>query len=377
MQIKKTAIVTVFVSAIFVSANFMVAKAYEPLVRIPGLPPAGPINLSQYIVGLYNFLLSIVGIVAVMMLIIGGMKYIAAAGNASVISDAKDTIWNAILGLLLALLSWVIVSTINPDVLYIKHPASSLIGNEFKNDLGVCGVYDGAVCTCKDGTTPFAVNQADCEDKCSNADACGTTKGFPCIGGISNNPIEGVCHCVDGNKNVVVNYGPAPADAKCNEVCSNPAWAVDGKYHGVNIVLRAGTSVDLMKTLTSGDAAIGLTQGDEYVFDLSQSYDCRYGFVHFALNFDGTPTDIGDAFSTLFCCETDGSCPDGWGWFCNAFPMFSCSGSQPAGLEDEPAPLEKYIFNDLGSNTIWVGVSLDDGACSEYTREFNIDVNAP
>jgi hypothetical protein len=243
MQIKKTAVVTVFVSAIFVSANFMVAKAYEPLVRIPGLPADGPINLSQYVVGLYNFLLSIVGIVAVMMLIIGGMKYIAAAGNASVISDAKDTIWNAILGLLLALLSWVIVSTINPDVLYIKHPASSIIGNEFENDLGVCGVYDPAVpvCTCKNGTTPFAVDQPSCETAC--ADNCGTTEGSPCIKrGSSIDPINGVCSCFDGTE-VAVNYGVAPADAKCNEVCINPAWAVYGEYHGISWDFEVGNSV--------------------------------------------------------------------------------------------------------------------------------------
>jgi len=229
MSIKKTAIITVFMSAIFVSANLMIAKAYEPLVRLPGLPADGPLTLSQYIVGLYNFLLSIVGIVAVMMLIIGGMKYIAAAGNASVIADAKDTISNAIFGLLLALLSWVIVSTINPDVLYIKHPASSLT-DAYESNLGACGIYVDPVCTCKDTTTPAAVDQATCEAACVSN--CGTTESLPCIyGGSSEKPIYdelgGGCRCVDG-ANVV---SSAPVGTGCNEICQTLGFVTDGGYH--------------------------------------------------------------------------------------------------------------------------------------------------
>ncbi len=234
MSIKKTAIITVFVSAIFVSANLMVAQAYEPLVRLPGLPAEGEITLSQYIVGLYNFLLSIVGIVAVMMLIIGGMKYIAAAGNASIIADAKDTISNAIFGLLLALLSWVIVSTINPDVLYIKHPASSLT-DAYESNLGACGTYniDTDICTCQDSVTfipPDATDQPTCEVAC--ADNCGTTEALPCIyGGSSEKPIYdelgGGCRCVDG-VNVV---SLAPVGTGCNEICQTPGFVTDGLNH--------------------------------------------------------------------------------------------------------------------------------------------------
>lgn len=243
MSIKKTAIITVFMSAIFVSANLMIAKAYEPLVRLPGLPAEGEITLSQYIVGLYNFLLSIVGIVAVMMLIIGGMKYIAAAGNASIIADAKDTISNAIFGLLLALLSWVIVSTINPDVLYIKHPASSLT-DAYESNLGACGTYniDTDICTCQDSVTfipPDATDQPTCEVAC--ADNCGTTEALPCIyGGSSEKPIYdelgGGCRCVDGADVV----SSAPDGTGCNEICQTPGFVTDGEYHCLVVDVKIG-----------------------------------------------------------------------------------------------------------------------------------------
>jgi hypothetical protein len=250
MSIKKTVIMTVFISAIFIGASFMVAQAYEPLVRIPGLPATGDINLSQYVVGLYNFLLSIVGIVAVMMLIIGGMKYITAAGNASIISDAKDTIWNAIFGLLLALLSWVIVSTINPDVLYIKHPASSLTDG-YTADLGNCGVFDPLAlpavnCACNDGITiTGATDQDDCNIICKNPPSrCNLSDPLPCIkGGSSNDQREddlGIrwCHCVE-NVHVI---SLAPVGTKCNEICQTPGMVGDGDYHCLVADLKIGPS---------------------------------------------------------------------------------------------------------------------------------------
>jgi len=76
MPTKKTAFIMAgFIFAIaMASANFAGAAEWTPLVRIPGLPATGTVNLSMYLIGLYNFLLSIVGIVAVVMLIIGGMR---------------------------------------------------------------------------------------------------------------------------------------------------------------------------------------------------------------------------------------------------------------------------------------------------------------
>ncbi len=73
---KKTAVMAGLVFAIgaIACANYAGATEWTPLVRIPGLPATGTVNLSMYLIGLYNFLLSIVGIVAVIMLIIGGMR---------------------------------------------------------------------------------------------------------------------------------------------------------------------------------------------------------------------------------------------------------------------------------------------------------------
>jgi len=57
--------------------------------------------------------------------VFGGFRYLTAAGNAAALADAKDTIWSALYGLLLALCTWIIVSTINPDLFYLKQPGTT------------------------------------------------------------------------------------------------------------------------------------------------------------------------------------------------------------------------------------------------------------
>jgi len=406
MSIKKTAIVTVFVSAIFVGVNFMVAKAYEPLVRIPGLPAAGPINLSQYIVGLYNFLLSIVGIVAVMMLIIGGMKYITAAGNASIVGDAKDTIWNAIFGLLLALLSWVIVSTINPDVLYIKHPASNLIGNEFEDNLGACGSYDDIVippvCTCKDGTIlaalPPPANQDECNVACEDEDACGTTEGTPCIGGHTNNPSENkdgdlACHCFDDNENVVLSAAAILANAKCNEVCSDTSLADDGKYHGISHDVTFGNKLTVGdgKYLVEGKPLeadlLGLKPS---YFDLTKIRDCKNDIISKALDYDGGGPFLW-AFTDEVCCEQRLTTCSSWGAACNVWfviPLPPPSIPIPQQIPlcendtyvddtyvDDPSKYLVYRHEYLtsGDKMVWFGVT-SDGPAGCQSIEFVIPI---
>lgn len=57
-----------------------------------------------------NTILYIVGIVAVIMLIVGGIRYITSGGDAKKVTDAKNTILYAIIGLVIALLAFAIVN---------------------------------------------------------------------------------------------------------------------------------------------------------------------------------------------------------------------------------------------------------------------------
>ena len=57
-----------------------------------------------------NTILYIVGVVAVIMLIIGGVKYLISGGDSKKVTDAKNTVLYAIIGLVIALLSFAIVN---------------------------------------------------------------------------------------------------------------------------------------------------------------------------------------------------------------------------------------------------------------------------
>ncbi|MBR3386480.1 hypothetical protein IKG68_02845 [Candidatus Saccharibacteria bacterium] len=57
-----------------------------------------------------NVILYIVGIVAVIMLIIGGIRYVVSGGDAKKVTDAKNTVLYAIIGLVICFLAFAIVN---------------------------------------------------------------------------------------------------------------------------------------------------------------------------------------------------------------------------------------------------------------------------
>ena len=59
-----------------------------------------------------NYFLTFLGIVAVMMIIFGGVTYITAAGKQESVDNAKKIILYALVGIIIILLSFAIVNTI-------------------------------------------------------------------------------------------------------------------------------------------------------------------------------------------------------------------------------------------------------------------------
>lgn len=66
-----------------------------------------------------NTILYIVGAIAVLMLVWGGIRYIISGGDSKKVTDAKNTILYALLGLIIAFFAYAIVNfvlnTIDPD----------------------------------------------------------------------------------------------------------------------------------------------------------------------------------------------------------------------------------------------------------------------
>ena len=72
-------------------------------------PSCADNDLSGTIKTVVNILSAIVGVAAVIMVIIGGFRYITSAGDSGSISSAKNTILYALVGAIIATLAQVIV----------------------------------------------------------------------------------------------------------------------------------------------------------------------------------------------------------------------------------------------------------------------------
>lgn len=93
-------------------------------VPIGGLTSIGPERgFPYYIAAWYGFIIGTVGILATVMIMWAGFKWLTSRGNSSTISDAKDIIWSSIIGLLIAFLSYAILHLINPNLTNIEMPS--------------------------------------------------------------------------------------------------------------------------------------------------------------------------------------------------------------------------------------------------------------
>jgi hypothetical protein len=92
---------------------------YTPLEEIPG-QPAPPRDFYEYVSYVYKFGIGVVGIAALFMITVGGFMYITSAGNNARMEAAKGVITDAIAGLVLALAAYLILYTINPELVRLR-----------------------------------------------------------------------------------------------------------------------------------------------------------------------------------------------------------------------------------------------------------------
>lgn len=72
--------------------------------------------IAEYIMGIYNYAISVIGIFAVLGIAIGGVIWLVSAGNPSRVAVGKDWIMSSLLGLSLALGSFIILNTVSSDL---------------------------------------------------------------------------------------------------------------------------------------------------------------------------------------------------------------------------------------------------------------------
>ncbi len=105
-------------------------RTYHLVISEPGN------ELSTYLRAFYVYFVWIVGILATVMIMFAGIRWITAAGNTSQIQNAKTTMNGAVIGLVLTLTSYVILQAINPELVRLRVPFVE----------GVTPIYTGDYC---------------------------------------------------------------------------------------------------------------------------------------------------------------------------------------------------------------------------------------
>ena len=101
----------VMMAPTYVSAD-AVGDAQQGVKDIGGDEGSNDVPLATRIKTIVNILLFILGAVAVIMIIIGGLKYVLSNGDSSAMTSAKNTILYAVIGLVVAILAYAIVNFI-------------------------------------------------------------------------------------------------------------------------------------------------------------------------------------------------------------------------------------------------------------------------
>ena len=75
-------------------------------------PPAGSASIDGTIAAAVNIFSIIIGLVGVIMLMVGGLKYVTSQGDGGQVSSAKNTILYAIVGLVIGAMAQIIAKTV-------------------------------------------------------------------------------------------------------------------------------------------------------------------------------------------------------------------------------------------------------------------------
>lgn len=179
--------------SLLVSLPLITIGQSDFLVGIPGVTTAGELNFDQYINAVYAVLISVAALIAVVKVIIAGVKYMFS-DIATQKSDAKDDIRSALIGLAVILSAILLLTIINPNLTnfnlagvstldqYETPPSEVLSGLAEIEQSGT--VTEPIACSCTNGKTKCSGSGVDCstaentcEDKGGTFEQSGSRTG--------------------------------------------------------------------------------------------------------------------------------------------------------------------------------------------------------
>jgi hypothetical protein len=108
-------VLTICLAVVLVAAPLLAGAQFQlPDASSGGLGGgiSGETSLTGLIFTIINIALALAGLIAVLFLIIGGFRYITAGGNSDSSESAKKIILNAVIGIIVVILSFVVVRVV-------------------------------------------------------------------------------------------------------------------------------------------------------------------------------------------------------------------------------------------------------------------------
>ncbi|MEK9151772.1 MAG: pilin, partial [Patescibacteria group bacterium] len=305
--------------------GFCYAKP-KPVQLIISLGAKGSVvDLGDYISSVYRYAVSVAGVIAAVMMMVGGFQYLTAGGDASRVTQGKERIVDSLVGLFLALAAYLILNTINPDLVNLRLPRIPIIKRqEFvacvqTESCYPCGVKYGVLqlpegqsyigdCTKETSTDPAKMSSAvaECTGKGCKKD-CGSDVGAKCrqIGGKIDDKLE----CAGKAPTAVV---PAEGQAKPEYVCKG--CSLNGTTcspTGANDTCCGGFCGKDSCT----DGQIGAACNDKS--------DCASGICNTNWGNNCSAGEVGSPCSQNSECKSGFKCSTNWGNVCTPGTKFS------------------------------------------------------
>ena len=311
------------------------ADDFTPEIPLPGLFEGAQRTdnnlMAHYIRAIYIYFVWTVSIVAVIMVMYGGIRWVTAAGNPGQIKDARDIIDSAVIGVIIALASIVLLNIINPRLTNLYVPGLAKV----KPTTPTYGTFN-ATLQCWEGLgCPVGWNQVTAE-QCGiintvnpGTPACGyAADGTPtawgiCCRGTTKDTLN-TCVRYDSKKEmtsvvvdpcaaaatVVVKYVPCTDGTACGQVKD---VGPNKKCIGVN---AGSDAICYVKDHNGNGVTIApATSGGSVTYNFTELPQCKEKHRAYAMVFDssipcGSSTTVGGVahFGTKSTCQTGAYC---------------------------------------------------------------------
>jgi len=177
-------------------------------------------TIGNFVLTLYKLAVNVVGVLATVVMMFGGILWITAGGNAGKVDNAKSWIAAAATGLVLTLASYTLLNTISPDLVNFK----SINPQKPEANPSGCCEPSGSIGNARTTT------RSDCPDT-FRFDSSQEAKNGICVYKVS----PGCCRCVNSGV-FITNCFDADdgiaSEADCDNRCAT-FWSFwyDGRYY--------------------------------------------------------------------------------------------------------------------------------------------------